>query len=301
MFLFAFFILLIHLHQQTNTSAKTHKNYITKHSLVEVIPHDSDCYTQGLAYSDGFLYESCGINGKSSVREVDPLSGQVIRMIKLSDDIFAEGLVVIGDIIYVLTWMNKFMIVLDRKTMTLMGKYSYRTYSGEGWGLTYDGKQFIVSDGSSRLSFFDVPDISKLSRGGFFHYQLIKTREVIVRDSAKKEIVSINELEWVGDDHIYANVWYKDFILKINVIDGSISEHLDLYHLYPYKSRTKTADCLNGIALNETDNTLLLTGKLWPHYYKIKVVQMDAVIHSKSGVQKSNRLINNSKTDGVDL
>lgn len=294
-------MLLIHLHQQTNTSAKINKSNVTKHSLVEVIPHDSDCYTQGLAYSDGLLYESCGINGKSSVREVDPVTGKVIRQIKLSDEIFAEGLVVIGDVIYVLTWTNKFMLIINRKTMTLMGQYSYRTYSGEGWGLTYDGKQFIVSDGSSRLSFFDVPDITKLSNRSFFQVQLKKTREVVVRDTAKNEVISINELEWLGDGHIYANVWYKDFILKINVVDGSVSELLDLYHLYPYKTRTKAADCLNGIALNTTDKTLLLTGKLWPKYYKIKVVRLDSVRYSKDSTQKQNRLINNSKTDAVDL
>lgn len=271
MFLGAVLMLLMHLQQQIRISAKMHKNEVTKHSLIEVTPHDSDCYTQGLTFNENFIYESCGINGRSSVRRVDPASGRVLQQLKLEDAVFAEGLVIIDNTIYVLTWQNKYMLVIDKKTLELLGKYSYRTHTGEGWGLTHDGQQFIISDGSSRLAFFDVPDITQIHQKQLFQTQLKKTREIIVRDGTGKELNSLNELEWMGDGHVYSNVWYKDYLLKINVADGTVSEVLDLHTLYPYNTRSKNADCLNGIALNATDNTLLVTGKLWPYYYKIKV------------------------------
>jgi glutaminyl-peptide cyclotransferase len=300
MFVAAVLMLLMHLQQQIRISAKIRKNEVTKHSLIEVTPHDSDCYTQGLTYNDDFIYESCGINGRSSVRKVDPASGRVLQQLKLEQAIFAEGLVIVDNIIYVLTWQNKYMLVIDKKTLELLGKYSYRTHTGEGWGLTYDGQQFIVSDGSSRLSFFDVPDITKIHHKQLFHTQLKKTREIIVKDANGKEVNSLNELEWLGDGHVYSNVWYKDYILKINVADGSISEFLDLHSLYPYKTRSRNADCLNGIAHNATDNTLLVTGKLWPHYYKIKVSPVDEPKRERKTTSTSSRLINISNADSED-
>ena len=271
MFFYAILMILVHLHLQNHTSAKISRKYDAANHVVSIINHDSDCYTQGLTFNDGFLYESCGLNGKSNIRKVNPVTGEVLQKLKLSDEYFAEGLVVIHDYIYVLTWTSQCMLVIDKNSFQLLGKYRYQTHSGEGWGLTYDGKQFIASDGSSRISFFDVPDTKKLGKPGFFVETLKKSREIIVRDSSKKEVNLLNELEYLPDGHVYANVWYKDFILKINLQDGSVSEILDLHLLYPHKLRSKTADCLNGIAYNTTDNTILLTGKLWPQYYKIKV------------------------------
>ena len=262
---------LVHLHQHNQIIAKISKSDVTKHTVLSVIPHDSDCYTQGLTFNDGFLYESCGVNGKSSVRKVNPLTGEILQQLKLDNNIFAEGLVVIGNLIYVLTWHNKHMLVIDKRTFELIGKCRYLTHTGEGWGLTFDGNHFIVSDGSSRITFFEVPNTAKVSLIAPF-YMLKKLREIVVRDADKNEVKLLNELEWLHDGHIYANVWYKDFILKINVKDGTISELLDLHSLYPHRVRVKSADCLNGIAYNTTDNTFLLTGKLWPQYYKINVL-----------------------------
>ena len=299
MFFSAIFMLLMHLQQQIRVSSNIRKSEVSKHSLIQIIPHDSDCFTQGLTYDGDFIYESCGINGRSSVRRVDPTSGRVLQQLKLENEVFAEGLVVVDDIIYVLTWLNKYMLVIDKKTFEILGKYSYRTHSGEGWGLTYDGQQFIISDGSSRLSFFDVPNITKIHQKQLFHTQLKKTREIIVKDSSGKEIISLNELEWLGDGHVYSNVWYKDYILKINVADGSVSEFVDLHSLYPHKSRPKGVDCLNGIAHNATDNTLLLTGKLWPHYFKVKVVSAEEPKRRRKTASKTNRLTRNSNFDSM--
>ena len=270
--MFLYVILIILLHLQNHISAKIHKNDVSTYSILSIVNHDSECYTQGLTFDEGFLYESCGNFGRSDVRKVNPVTGEILQRLKLSDEYFAEGLVVINDYIYVLTWTNKHMLVIDKHSFQLLGKYRYQTHSGEGWGLTYDGKQFIVSDGSSRISFFDVPDINKNERLTVFERRLTKTREIIVRDSSRKEVNLLNELEYLADGHVYSNVWYKDFILKINLEDGSVSELIDLHSLYPYKLRSKTADCLNGIAYNTTDGTILLTGKLWPHYYRTKIL-----------------------------
>ena len=272
MLFYAALVFLIHLHHHGHIAARISKRDVAGHSVISVIDHDHNCYTQGLTFNEGFLYESCGINGKSSVRKVNPRTGEVLQHINFQDDIFAEGLVVIKDHIYVLTWTNKIMLVINKLTFELIGKYRYQTHTGEGWGLAYDGKQFIVSDGSSRITFFDVPDINKLSSSDISSTVLKKTRTIIVRDSRKKEIKLLNELEWTDNGYLYSNVWYKDFILRINIDNGNVDELIDLHSLYPYKTRSKNADCLNGIAHNSTDNTFLLTGKLWPKYYKIKII-----------------------------
>lgn len=291
-------MLLIDVSQRSGIFAKKQKYGITKHSVVETIPHDNDCFTQGLAYSDGFLYESCGLYGKSSVRKVDPSTGEVLSMLKLANDVFAEGLVVIGETIYVLTWTNKFMLVIDLKTMTLLGKYTYITHTGEGWGLTYDGTSFIVSDGSSRLSFFDVPDLSQTSKQ-LISTSLKKSKEINIFRGGS-EVVHINELEWVGNNTLYANIWYQDYILKIDVESGTVSEFLDLHSLYPMNSRLKNADCLNGIARNSSDGTLLLTGKLWPKYHKINVISMDTYKRNHARPLRPH-LLNNSRKANLDL
>lgn len=280
MFLFVLLCFLGILQQQNHVLGKIHKNDISTYSVVETIPHDSDCYTQGLTFNEGYLYESCGINGKSSVRKVNPATGEVLQQLRLEKSFFAEGLAVIGNYIYVLTWTNMIMLVIDKTTFKLKGKYRYETHTGEGWGLTYNGKHFIVSDGSSRISFFEVPDIDKYITPVFPYPMLKKVKTIIVRDANNNEVKLLNELEWLGDKHVYSNVWYKDFVLKINTDDGSITEMLDLHSLYPYRTRSKTADCLNGIAYNRTDDTYLLTGKLWPQYYKINVMPLPRKVKS---------------------
>jgi glutaminyl-peptide cyclotransferase len=293
------FVLLIDVNQRSSIFARKQKYGITKHLVAETIPHDNDCFTQGLTFNDGFLYESCGLYGKSSIRKVDPATGQVVRMLKLANDVFAEGIVVIGETIYVLTWTNKYMLVVDKKTMTLLGKYSYITHTGEGWGLTYDGTSFIISDGSSRLSYFDVPDISKSPSNKLIDSALKKTNEInIYRNGV--EVVHINDLEWIGNNTLYANIWYQDYILKIDVDSETVTEFLDLHSLYPLNLRLKSADCLNGIARNTSDGTLLLTGKLWPRYYKVNVVSMETYKKTHSRPHRSH-FLNGSRKAHQDL
>lgn len=195
----------------------------------------------------------------------------------MKNDIFAEGIVVIQDYIYLLTWTNKFMIVIDKKSFQIVGKYLYATHTGEGWGLTYNGKQFIISDGSSRIQFFNVPDINNLLLNSKSKTsELAKSHEIVVKRSDGMETKLVNELQYnEKNGFLYSNVWYTNQILKIDISNGIINETIDLQSLYPLRIRAKTADCLNGIAYNKTDDTFLLTGKLWPNYYNTKFSPME--------------------------
>ena len=242
-----------------------------QHEVVELMSHDESCYTQGLVFHQQYLYESCGNYGESSVRRVDPDTGDVLQVVEIPGQYFAEGLAAVGDRLYLLTWNEKIMFEIDINTLTIQRTLTFETYSGEGWGLAYDERQqrLVVSDGSSRLTFFALPtdDAGVLRRTG----------EVVVRTgvtdrSIGVELVHLNELEMSPcGRYVYANLWYKDELVKIDLVTGQVVDTLYLARLYPMKDRTRTADCLNGIAYNRSDDTLLLTGKLWPSYYRIKV------------------------------
>ena len=168
------------------------------HKILAIIEHDSNCFTQGLLYHRGYLYESCGLNGKSSVRKVDPDSGKVLQETKISNDFFAEGLTAVNNRLYLLTWLSKVMLVFDVDTLNLIGRLDYGTHNGEGWGLTYDEKhnRLVVSDGSAYLTFFAVPDLQHLE-----HAQLRKLGEVVVKEN-DQEVTRINELEITPDGEI---------------------------------------------------------------------------------------------------
>mmetsp|Transcript_15854 Transcript_15854/g.26502 ORF Transcript_15854/g.26502 Transcript_15854/m.26502 type:complete len:272 (+) Transcript_15854:2-817(+) len=227
-------------------------------------PHDEKCFTQGLVIVGDSLYESCGLYGKSSIRKVDLNTGKVIVQRKLERRFFAEGITAYEGQIYMLTWKNRAMLIFDAKTLEFVGLKNYKTFSGEGWGLTTDGKQLIASDGSDRITTFHLPDKESTT--------LEKIREIVVRDPVtNRPIKMINELQY-ANGYIYANVWYKDFILKIDPTNGVVVEILDLKNVYPRSQRKPTADCLNGIAYNETDESFLVTGKLWPHMYLVDMV-----------------------------
>ena len=223
--------------------------------------HDSMCFTQGLILQDNVLYESCGLTGKSSLRIVDYQTGQVLKRQRLEAKYFAEGIALLNDRIYMLTWKNKQMLVFDAKTLTPLGDLAYETHTGEGWGLTYDGHHFITSDGSNRLTFFQPPSLDAK--------QLVKVKHIeVMHPTTNKPITHINELQYVNG-FIYANIWYKDVIIKIDINSGAVVETYDLSALYPHKIRSPHADCLNGIAYNAVDGTFLLTGKKWPKYYSV--------------------------------
>lgn len=253
----------------TLTAAKA-KSASKQHQVMEMIPHDASCYTQGLVFHRRYLYESCGNYGESSVRIVNPDTGDVLKVEKIPSQYFAEGLAAVDDRLYLLTWNEKTMFELDADTLGIRRTLTFDTHSGEGWGLAYDERQqrLVVSDGSSHLTFFSVP----LPDDGTS--AMVKTGAIVVHTGGQSqaELTLINELEMSPDGlYVYANLWYKDEIVKIDLSTGTVVGTLYMRRLYPQRERPPTADCLNGIAYNATDDTLLLTGKLWPSYYRVKV------------------------------
>ena len=227
------------------------------------IPHDEACFTQGLVLDGDILYESCGLYGKSSLRIVDPKTGSVIKKKRLHSRYFAEGIVLHDRKIYMLTWKNKALLVFDANSLDLLETKSFSTYNGQGWGFTTDGKHFIASDGSDTLTFFEPLQANQ-------HSLTVVKHVKVTHPNTGKGIVNINELQYV-DGFIYANVWFRDEVLRIDPSSGRVLETYDLSHLYPRRQRSPTADVLNGIAYNPAEGSFLVTGKLWPQYYTVRL------------------------------
>ncbi len=213
------------------------------------------------------MYESCGLYGKSLLRKVHPDTGEVLLQYKFSDDIFAEGIAVVktdfNEYIHVLTWKNSKLFVFDPSNLSLISTHFYNTFTGEGWGMTHDpiNNILIISDGSNKLAQFQPPlydsensELNKLKQVSIFYNE--------------SPLNDINELEY-ANGYVYANVWYQNIVVKINPSDGTIVNIYDLSQLY--YPRDRHADCLNGIAYNESDDVFVLTGKLWPKYYVVKL------------------------------
>ncbi len=226
------------------------------YKVVNTYPHKSDAFCQGLAFADGHLYEGTGMYGRSSLRQVDLKTGNVLKSVALSRNLFGEGIAVWGDRIVQLTWKSRIGFVYDRKTFKVLGRF---TYSGEGWGITHDGKRLIVSDGSSTLRFLDPQT-----------FQVVRRLQVHSRETPVK---NLNELEYVGGE-IFANVWGKDRIARIDPETGKVVGWIDLSGLRPKTNRFASDELvLNGIAYDEKDRRLFVTGKNWPKLYEIRLVR----------------------------
>jgi glutamine cyclotransferase len=223
--------------------------------VVKTYAHDADAYTQGLLFHKGEFYESTGREGKSTVRRVELATGKVLQSSRLAGNLFGEGLALVGDELFQLTWQNEIALVYDRDTLREKRRAGYK---GEGWGLTYDGKHLILSNGSDVLQFLD-PGTFKVQR----------RISVKLDGSALKDL---NELEYVVGE-IWANVWYVDGIARIDPKSGKVIGWIDLAKLWPAKDRPDRENVLNGIAYDEKDKRIFVTGKNWPKLYEIKVVK----------------------------
>jgi glutamine cyclotransferase len=221
--------------------------------VVRVHPHDPRAFTQGLLYIDGWLYESTGLFGRSSIRRVDLASGQVDAEAKLPSELFGEGLARVGQRLFQLTWKNQKVLVWDLSTLTKQAEFSYE---GEGWGLCFDGRHLVMSDGSERLTWRNSTTFAK--EGG-----------IDVRLHGKP-LGNLNELECIGTV-VYANVWQDNHIARIDAATGTVTAWIDASGLLN-PSESAQADVLNGIAELPNTGHLLVTGKLWPHLYEVEVV-----------------------------
>jgi glutamine cyclotransferase len=225
---------------------------VLRYRVVMTYPHDVEAFTQGLVYTGDRLFESTGLRGRSSLREVDLPTGRVLRRVDVPAPIFAEGLALIGDELIQITWQESVAIRYDRDTFTERGRWNY---AGEGWGLTHDGSRLIMSDGSAILRFRDP--------------RTFEPTGAITVTLDGEPIGRLNELEWI-DGMIWANVWQTDLILRIDPSDGMVTGVLDLEGLLSPAQRAST-DVLNGIAWNPRNGRMLVTGKLWPHLFEIEV------------------------------
>lgn len=220
--------------------------------VVATYPHDPQAFTQGLVYEDGYLFEGTGRNGESSLRRVDLATGEVLQRSNLGARYFGEGITILGDRIYQLTWQSHIGFVYDRESFRQLQTFFL---PGEGWGLTHDGNQLIVSDGTPVLRFLD-PETFK------------EERRVVVTE-AGRPLARLNELEYI-DGEVWANVWYTDYIVRIDPASGVVTGKLDLSGLH--QGREPDA-VLNGIAWDAESRRLFVTGKLWPALYEIRLAE----------------------------
>ncbi len=222
--------------------------------VVHSYPHDPQAFTQGLLYADGHLYESTGLSGRSSLRSEDLESGRILQRGEVPAKYFAEGLAAWGSTLVQLTWQSHVALVYDRFSFRLLRTFPY---TGEGWGLTEDGRSLILSDGSATLRFFDPATFREV-------------RRITVKDHGTP-VAELNELEYVHGQ-IYANIWHSDRIARIAPATGKVLGFIDLAGLLPAAQRSDPEAVLNGIAYDSAQDRLFVTGKLWPRIFEIKVV-----------------------------
>lgn len=227
---------------------------VVSYEVVHVYPHDPAAYTQGLFFLDGHLYEGTGREGFSSIRMEDVETGQVLKHYDLASQYFGEGITDWKNNLFELTWKSGLCFVYDRTTFRPLHTFHYE---GEGWGLTHDDQNLIMSDGTSTLRFLDPDTFNVIRR---------------VKVTYKNRLVdNLNELEYIHGE-IYANVWMSDRIAIISPKNGKVIGWIDLSHLFPEHNSIDFNAVLNGIAYDGKNGRLFVTGKLWPKLFEIKLV-----------------------------
>jgi glutaminyl-peptide cyclotransferase len=232
------------------------------YKIVRIYPHDPQAYTQGLVFNNGFLYEGTGLEGKSSLRKVELKTGKILKIHHLPDSWFGEGVTLWKDQLIQLTWKNRIGLIYDRKSFKLLKTFPYPT---EGWGLTQNGRDLILSDGTDTLTFLDPKTLAE-------------KKQVRVHDRGSP-VRNLNELEYVRGE-ILANVYQTDWIVRISPETGQVTGWIDCRRLLPEADRKKGAEVLNGIAYDAQKDRLFVTGKFWPKLFEIKLLRFD---------QKNNR------------
>jgi glutaminyl-peptide cyclotransferase len=222
---------------------------------VEVIkscPHDPHAFTQGLEYYDGYLYESTGRSGQSTLRRTVLETGAVLNQVSLPPEYFGEGLTIFRGKIYQLTWLSKIGFIYDVRTFRRVGEFRYNS---EGWGLTHDDVSLILSDGSNKLQFIDPAS-----------FKTVRTLEVYAGNVA---VTNLNELEYINGE-IFANTWHSSRIARIDQRSGQVLAWIDLASVVA-RSKHEPEDVLNGIAYDAKERRLFVTGKDWAEILEIKI------------------------------
>ncbi|WP_447951011.1 glutaminyl-peptide cyclotransferase [Chryseobacterium koreense] len=225
------------------------------YNIVKEYPHDPKNFVQGFQLEGNTVYESDGQHGESRILKYTLGETTPIASTSQPEDVFSEGSTIVGDKIYQLTWQNKKGFIYDKNSLKLLAEFPYPNVMGEGWGLTYDGKNLIASDGTKNIYFLEVSDPSKMVR----YISVAGNTEAYDQ---------LNELEY-HKGFIYANVWQKPIILKINPQNGEVVGKFDFTDLAKLNTKDPTNDVLNGIAFK--GEHMLVTGKLWPKIYEVSI------------------------------
>jgi glutamine cyclotransferase len=239
------------LANQPNTNSDDFPIYT--YDVINVWPHNRNAFTQGLIFKDDILVESTGLNGQSSLRNVDLKSGNVLKQFNVPSQYFAEGLTALGGKLYQLTWQNQKGFVYDAQTFQVESEFSYQ---GEGWGLTTDGHFLIMSDGSDRIRFLDPVS-----------FEVKRTINVRARHQPVKQL---NELEYIKGE-IFANIWRTDEVARIDPESGKVVGAIDFRGLLAPQDRDGNTDVFNGIAYDSVNDRLFVTGKHWPKLFEVRL------------------------------
>jgi len=224
------------------------------YKVVNTYPHDPNAFTQGLVFENGVLYEGTGLRGRSTLRRVELETGDILQIRELSAQFFGEGVTIYGNRLIQLTWQSNVGFVYDKESFELLQEFNYAT---EGWGITYDGKRLIMSDGTSTLHFLDPETFEEIG-------------SIEVLDGGSP-VTRLNELEYVQGE-IYANVWQTDLIARIAPLTGQVTGWIELEGLLGLEDRSELVDVLNGIAYDAENDRLFVTGKLWPKLFEIELI-----------------------------
>jgi glutamine cyclotransferase len=224
------------------------------YEVVNSYPHDDKAFTQGLQFYNGYLYESTGEYGESSVRQVELQTGKVLKITPLAADLFGEGLTIMNGKIHQITWKDRKAFTYDVNSLQ---KTNEQSFQHDGWGLTNDGKNLIVTDGSHKIRFLDPNTLQE-------------TMPPIEVKNKNSKVGELNELEYIKGE-IWANIWHKDMIVRVDPKDGKIMAWVDLNGLRPPETYQDDEAVLNGIAYDEQNDRLFVTGKRWTKVFEIKL------------------------------
>ena len=227
------------------------------YKVINSFPHDTEAFTQGLVFEDGFLFEGTGLRGESTLRKAVLETGELLQIVELAPELFGEGVTVIGERIIQITLTSNLGIVYDQESFEVVDQFNY---SSQGWGITHDGEKLIRSDGTSILHFHD-PDTYE------------ETGQVEVIDD-NGPVSGLNELEFINGE-IYANVFPTDIVAIISPGDGKVKARLDLTGLFPPEDRENINQVTNGIAYDRLNDRIIVTGKQWPQLFEIELVEVD--------------------------